>query len=435
MSRAAEEGAAGSATRIEALGYRSLRYVSQSLGRFHVLVGPNASGKSSFLDVVAFLGDLVRAGVEAAVQGDSRFGIPLRAPDGKQLTWMRQQDRFELAMEMAIPESRRMQLKNGSAVSCRYEVAIDVSGPLRISGETLWLKPAESDIGPAQRALFPSPPASPENLVHAPRKRAPAGWKKVVSRSEEPERVMFLSETSGWNNPFRIEADKAALASLPEDEERFPVATWFRRTLAEGVQRLVLSSEDMRRPSPPGRSRGYLPDGSNLPHVVHALQAEHPERCAQWVRHVREALPDLEDISTREREEDRHRYLVLRYANGLEAPSWLVSDGSLRLLALSLLAYLPDLSGIYLIEEPENGIHPRAVETVFQSLSSVYGAQVLLATHSPVVASMAGLDQILCFARTADGATDLVAGTQHPRLREWKGSFDLGTLLAAGVLA
>ena len=32
-------------TRIEALGFRSLRYVSQRLGPFHVLVGPNASGE------------------------------------------------------------------------------------------------------------------------------------------------------------------------------------------------------------------------------------------------------------------------------------------------------------------------------------------------------------------------------------------------------
>ena len=42
-------------TRIEALGFRSLRYVSQRLGPFRVLVGPNASGKSAFLDVPCFL--------------------------------------------------------------------------------------------------------------------------------------------------------------------------------------------------------------------------------------------------------------------------------------------------------------------------------------------------------------------------------------------
>lgn len=425
----------GIATRIEALGYRSLRYVSQRLGPFHVLVGPNASGKSTFLDVVGFLGDMLRGGVAAAVQGDPRFGIPLRAPDGKHLTWMRRRDRFELAIEVAIPEERLARIKNGRPDVCRYEVAIDVAGPLRISAETLWLKCEEPETSPRQRTLFPEPPSAPETLVHPPRRHTPTGWKKVVSRGEEPEKVMFLSETSGWNNPFRIEADKAALASLPEDEERFPVATWFRRVLTDGVQRLVLSAEHMRRPSPPGRSRGYLPDGSNLPHVVHALEREHPERFTRWIAHLREALPDLEGVTTQEREEDRHRYLVLRYRSGLEAPSWLVSDGTLRLLALTVLAYLPDLTGIHLIEEPENGVHPRAVETVFQSLSSVYGAQVLLATHSPVVVRMAGLEQILCFGRSQEGATDLVPGSGHPRLRDWKGSIDMGTLLAAGVLS
>ncbi len=119
-----------------------------------------------------------------------------------------------------------------------------------------------------------------------------------------------------------------------------------------------------------------------------------------------------------ERPEDRHRYLVLDYDTGLQAPSWLVSDGTLRLLALTILAYLPGLEGAYLIEEPENGIHPRAVETVLQSLSSVYGAQVLLATHSPVILSLTRPEQVLCFNRTAQGATDIVLGSEHPRLRQ-----------------
>jgi predicted ATPase len=168
--------------------------------------------------------------------------------------------------------------------------------------------------------------------------------------------------------------------------------------------------------------------------VVHRLEREHPARLTEWIAHVREALPDLKHITTRERQEDRHRYLVLGYESGLETPSWLVSDGTLRLLALTVLAYLPDLTGVYLIEEPENGIHPRAVATVVESLESVYEAQVLIATHSPVVLSQVSLDSLLCFARTNDGATDIVSGLEHPRLKAWKGAADLGTLLASGVL-
>ncbi|MEJ5237358.1 MAG: AAA family ATPase, partial [Limisphaera sp.] len=146
------------------------------------------------------------------------------------------------------------------------------------------------------------------------------------------------------------------------------------------------------------------------------------------------ALPDVERIETREREEDRHRYLVLVYKNGLTIPSWLVSDGTLRLLALTLLAYIPNLSGLYLVEEPENGIHPRAVETIYQSLSSVYGAHVLLATHSPVILGMAHPPDLLCFARNKEGATDIVSGDEHPSLKQWRGTLDLGTLFASGLL-
>jgi hypothetical protein len=127
------------------------------------------------------------------------------------------------------------------------------------------------------------------------------------------------------NNPFRLGPGKSALGNLPEDEARFPVATWFKRMLMEGVQRIVLSSEALRRPSPPGLPRMLLPDGSNLPWIVAALEREHDTSLKRWVAHLKTALPDLKDIRTIERAEDKHRYIVLVYSGGLEAPSWLVS--------------------------------------------------------------------------------------------------------------
>lgn len=89
---------------------------------------------------------------------------------------------------------------------------------------------------------------------------------------------------------------------------------------------------------------------------------------------------------------------------------------------------------MWLIEEPENGIHPRAVETVYQSLSSAYDSQILTATHSPVSLSLADPARIICFALAEDGATDVVSGHLHPMLRDWKRGADLGTVFASGVL-
>lgn len=419
--------------RIETLSYRCLRYVRQPLAPFQVLVGPNASGKSAFLDVVALLADVVqeKEGVAAAVAA--------RAPDARDLYWMRQGDAFELAVEGAIPMSLQRR-RNSAHTRVRYEVRVGLhlaTGETSLLAETLWLRPeppAAQGRAVVGRTLFPMPPPPPEAIVRPSRKRTPPGWRRVLNKVPESGNDYFRSETSGWNNLFRLGPRRSALANLPEDEEKFPVSIWFRRMLLEGVQRLALNSAALRRPSPPGSPRRFQPDGSNLPWVVKDLEDRAPERLREWVAHVRTALPDLRAIRTVERPEDRHRYLVLDYGTGLQAPSWLVSDGTLRLLALTVLAYIPDLEGIYLIEEPENGIHPRAVETVLQSLSSVYGAQVLLATHSPVILSLARPEQVLCFDRTDEGATDIVRGSEHPRLREWRGETDLGTLFASGVL-
>ncbi|HSK76643.1 MAG TPA: AAA family ATPase [Thermoanaerobaculia bacterium] len=413
---------------IEALRYRCLRYVRQEIEPFQVLVGPNGSGKSTFLDVVGLIGDLLKSGLAPAIRE--------RAPNFFDLVWMGDPSaRLELAVEVEVPLERLARLPQNGSRRARYELAIGLGSQreLSILGETLWLKSMKPSGRLVHPQFFPAPPEPAESLISAEGQRAPAGWKKVVAKTPESGNDYFFSETTDWNNPFRLGPQKLALANLPEDEERFPVAIWIKRFLMEGVQLLVLNSEAMRRPAPPGSPTEFQPDGSNLPWAIEELRkrGRHFER---WLDHVRTALPDIEDIETVEREEDRHRYLRITYKNGLKAPSWTVSDGTLRLLALTLVGYLEGAGRIYLIEEPENGIHPQAVETVFQSLSSAYGNQILCATHSPVFLAMAEPEQVLCFAQDGKGATDIVRGSEHPNLKDWKRSTDLGTLFATGIL-
>ena len=92
----------------------------------------------------------------------------------------------------------------------------------------------------------------------------------------------------------------------------------------------------------------------------------------KWISHLRTSIPDLVRVIPMLRPEDKHRYLAFEYANGTLIPSWMASDGTLRMMALTLPAYVDNFRGIYLIEEPENGIHPSAIETVYQSRGSVY---------------------------------------------------------------
>lgn len=416
-------------TLVEALNYRCLRYVHRPLKPFHVLVGPNASGKSTFLDVIGFLSDLVSEGLDSALFD--------RSPDPQELLFRRQGHQLELAVEALIPESLRSMTSRRELDTVRYEVAIGFDESMRrfeFKAERLLMKKAKV-LEPQRQSVFPELSNVPRSLLTNIREQG----NKIVINKVPGGNDNFYSETygrsgRGWAPSFKMGPQRSAFGNMMADENSFPVATWFRSHLIEGVQKFILNSLTIKRPSPPARIAGFLPDGSNLPWTVARLRDENMERHRIWIDHLRTALPDLKDISTFERPEDRHCYMIYEYADGLRAPSWLVSDGTLRLTALTLPAYLPDLQGIYLIEEPENGIHPMAVSTAYDSLQSMYDAQVLLATHSPVVVNEADLSDILCFAKEAGGATDIVQGSEHPALQQWQGGVDPGTLLASGVL-
>jgi hypothetical protein len=415
-------------TSIEIRGFRALRAISVPLSQFQVLVGPNASGKSTFFDALAFVRDIMQVGLEAAVFGNARADVPMRAADPLELTWCREGAPIEIAVVANVPA----ELQSGKHPyrTLRYELSVDVKRELRFANETLWLCPEQPVVAPIQRDLFPADIDSPLRITHT---STPRGWRKVVSKTDSGNDY-FKAETSDWNNMFRFGPSKSALAHLPEDEQRFPLAIWFKRLLMEGTYVLALNAEKMRLPSPAGSSSSLLPDGSNLPWAVHALETRDEERLADWVGHIQTSLRDVRAIRTREKPEDRSRYVEVEYANGLKAPSWLLSDGTLRMLALTLLAYGPTAPGTILIEEPENGIHPQAIETVIQSLQSVYDSQVFLATHSPIVLSLLRSEELLCFGKTPGGAVDVVPGAEHPRLRAWKAAVHLGDLLATGVL-
>lgn len=419
-------------TRIEALNYGCLRHVEQDTGPFHVLVGPNASGKSTFLDVIALIRDILREDLEPAISD--------RAPNYTDLFWNHQGERFEVAVEAAVPQEVRATESTRPVESCRYELAVGTDGEseeLAILSETLWLRSGASD-GRERTGLDTGSRRSPHTILTDPRKTEGTC---VLSKLPDPDRAepglidQFIPETFGEPLVLSLGPRRLALAGLQEDEERFPVATWFKRLMMSGVQRIALVGEVMRKPSPPNARRRFLADGSSFPWILKDfLKRQHDSGVKQWMEHVRIALPGLQGVESVSRPEDGYQYAALVYRDGLRVPSWLASHGTLRFLALTVLPYLPRTDGVYLIEEPENAIHPTAIELVFQSLSSIYDGQVLLATHSPAILGLAKPDEILCFTRSDEDGARIVPGNKHPRLKHWKGEVDLGVLFAGGVL-
>lgn len=414
-------------TRFEIKNFRMLRANAASLSPFVVLVGKNATGKSTLMAAIRFVADLLRGGVQLALSN----ALERDAPSFLELCF-RPDHPIEIALEIML-DGRR----------ARYEVRIgpDASGAVVLTLEHLFLLPDAVPVDPAGGAQpgFRDDrsgvwDASQVKGVHG---RVPVGWRKVVAKSEQGKDY-FQDEKTSWNNVVRWGTDRSALGAIPDDPDRFLFSMRVRDFLRDGVRTIELDSRKLREPSLPRSPTGLLPDGSNLARAAAALRERDPVAFNQWVDHVGTAIDGLGAIDVWERPEDKKLVLRAHFAGSHDdaVPSWLLSDGTLRLLALSLLSYAGvEPAGVALIEEPENGLHPLAMQAVYDGLSQpAEGSQVLVATHSPVILAYVSLPQTLVFRRMSDGSAQIRRGTEVPELCGWKSTASLADVLATGVL-
>lgn len=380
------------------------------LDRFQVLTGPNGSGKSTFLDAFDFIRDCLENGPVRAVES--------RVPEYDDLTWMRQGGTAEFEMWLDI--GHILESRKESIFNYRFAVCKDNKKGVCVRHELL-RQYSKNRISAGRPFEFSN------NLIS----------RRILEKTAEG-RDFYQGEIGSHQDYFVFGPDKLALSLTPPDEERYPSANAVRRLLVQGIRYLRINSRLMRLPCSATRPAELEPDGSNLARVVARLLGNNEnsgksEPLERWTEHLRYALPGLKEVRWDKRQPDNAEFLVLRYESGLECPGWLLSDGSLRMLALTLPAFLPPSSGIYMVEEPENGVHPNALEIILRSLSAIPQAQTMLATHSPFVVQHVGPKPLLCFSYKND-QTEIITGPEHPVLKTWDGTPDLATIFASGVM-
>jgi predicted ATPase len=104
------------------------------------------------------------------------------------------------------------------------------------------------------------------------------------------------------------------------------------------------------------------------------------------------------------------------------------------MLALTLPAFLSSPPSLFMVEEPENGVHPHALEIILKALAAIPSSQVFVATHSPMVVQQVGVKPLLCFTRDEKTGIHIVHGKNHPALKNWDGTPDLASIFASRVL-
>lgn len=429
-------------TRIEATRYRCFDKLDVELGDFRVLVGANGSGKTTLLDIPVLLGDLLRERNLSAAFTEARDGRAPRATALRELIFQGQGDFFIFAVEAALSERVERDLLDGMSEAARSQ---EDRRPTHIRYELRLQLFNETELQVQNEYLFAFPeshaPTRSTADTSAPRMHGEVSpgrtWRFILKREYGGE-AEFTPETVQRRRPMKSKMSPQQLA-LPrvqfESQSDFPAARWFFDLLVEDAVFFNPDWDTLRLASPPGLSKTQvLGSGKNAPWLALELQRTDGERFALWRSHVHLALPQVSDISVHEREDDHHAYFRVRYGDHFEVPSSGLSDGTLRILVLTLLAYIAKPPRFLVTEEPENGIHPKAIEAVIQGLASIYDSQVIVSSHSPVVLARTELPHILAARICDDGAVEVMPGPRHPRLADWKGEVSLSTLFAAGVL-
>jgi hypothetical protein len=434
-------------SRIQALRYRCFNRLDIPWQHYNVLAGANGSGKSTLLDIPQLFSDILMRGlIPAFIEAPLSDGAP-RTQNLMELTHCYRGHDFGFVLEADIAEEAVTALVADAPLSTRenpgrwphtvrYEIRFEIFNQieLHIAEEFLWLIPQNA--------------AGKDRGIQIGGRR-PRTWRSVITR--QAERTLSGSgrtreggrtllefeikpEQGRRDFVLRLEPTQLALANLPLDASLCPATVRFIEMLTQGVLTYRPDIQELHKASPPGQPKTIRADAANLPWMVLSLKQERPAMFEAWVEHVQTALPTITAIDAIRSEGDFHAHLKVDYQGDYTITSPGLSSGTLAILAYTILPYLSNPPDLVCMEEPENGIHPRAIETVLQSLSSLYNSQVWLSTHSPIVLAHTDLKSIIVMRSDGEGGVEAVAGDQHPRLQDWHGEIDLGSLFAAGVL-
>ncbi len=348
-------------------GFRVFRDFGAELAGLEVIVGANGSGKSCLFGFLRFIRDSIGRSLPREIILDAIGLEVFRRPGPDKIGW-------------SISTTA-----DGVTVPLIYEG--EVFGPVgnpRIADETV------SAASPKDGPVFPQPPflrATPGGVViHEPGSQNPATGNFPPT---EPNSMLVL----GWQLDSRFRT----LASL-----RDYVRDW---RFYNGFD---IDTRQIREPSTVG-DVVLAENGANLASLLHHLALDHRDAFQQLKVHVAGVVPGFADMN-----------VVTRRVKGKATIEWFehgsrdaltladLSDGTLRFLCWAALAMLPNPPPLVCIDEPELGLHPRALDTLvalFQSMST--RTQVLLAAHNSYFVSQFDLASIAVM-RKRDGAPEFV---------------------------
>ncbi len=347
-------------------------------------IGPNGSGKSTLLDAFGFLADCLQEGAESACDKPQRGGFARLRTQGKTGPI-----RFRLYYR-ETPKSRPI----------TYTFAIDERKGLPVVVE--------------------------ETLLQG-RKGKTFGKPYPFLRLENGAGQVWAGEsTEAREGAERIEIElddvsRLGITTLGQLKEHPRIVGL--RSYIEGWYLSYFVPDAARRLPPSGAQKHLDRTGENLGNVVQYMERAHPQRFKNVLDRIAKKIPGIQSIRHVKSPDGR---LLLRFdERGYQDPFYQqsMSDGTLKMFAYLLLLEDPEPSPFIGIEEPENGLYHKLIESLARELvrhaeQTKERTQLVVTTHSPYFVDALQPHQVWLIEKDESGFSQVQRTADMPVIQE-----------------
>ncbi|MDM8547505.1 AAA family ATPase [Candidatus Venteria ishoeyi] len=351
------------------------------------VIGKNGSGKSSIFDAFGFLADCMDSDLETACNAKGRGGYDKLVTNG------RENDPIRITINYRESHNDR---------PITYEVAIgkDKHGLPIVKSERL-----------RQRE---------KNQRH--------GLPKSFLNLENGKGMVWVGDDALEGDELQRKAvelsqQKLAIVSLAEQFSENPRIAEFKSFIKAWY--LSYFYPDAARQIPQAGIQKHLNlHGDNVGNVVQYLERNHPVIIKRIFDDISKKIPGIGTIKTYKDEITNNLYLLFE-DKGFAKPftQQQMSDGTLKMFCYMLLLQDPEPTPFICIEEPENGLYHKLLETLaFEFKSHATGrkggSQVFITTHQPYFVDALAPDEVWVLEKNDDGTAMIKRASEYPYVQE-----------------
>lgn len=355
------------------LGKLSNQQAGAPLTPFTVVIGKNGVGKSTLFDAFGLVADCLSVDVESACD-------------------MKQRGGFDRLRSMGVDEPIRFEIyyreaPNERPITYELAIALDATGRPFVESEVLKQRRKGQKHGRPYPFL---------RLNHG---------KGTVWAGEEA--VEVEGEEDRAQTPVELtDTRQLGIATLGTLKEH-PRIKRFRDFLKSWYLSYFYPDAARSLPSA-GPQRHLNIHGDNIGNVVQFMEREHKTRFKSILERIAAKIPGIASIDTKETLDKR---VLLRFNDGAFGDPFYaqqMSDGTLKVFAYLLLLEDPDPPPFICIEEPENGLYHKLLETLAQEFrlhatGKKNAPQIFVTTHQPYFVDALAPEEVWILEKGTDG--------------------------------